>query len=294
MRPIRNIKMVVKGKHQSLMLLKNKRCSQFDISFQRTNVLTVHFTSPSGQCVAPFVHEKLQKTPWPDESNGGVSPLMSPWCIFNVLPPQFTKHVFIFRKSDGEARLKHQLCLCTVQIDFLMWQLKAPRTRRTMSFFAAFICCKMKKKIILKIHKQSDFKQRELGGILSVSAVLLYNCDELRRLFFFLRHLHLRRHMQMLRGNWLRVKIRNRNLKVRDERRQWRSFINPLLQLALSSYTRVLVWFIKHLYLASFSVRMTERCWMWLLKTSSFNDVSNFLWWCSKVPPLIQVLAFCP
>lgn len=48
-----------------------------------------------------------------------------------------------------------------------------------MSFIAAFICCKIKNKkkrgggdkFILKIHKQSDFKQRELEGILSVSAV---------------------------------------------------------------------------------------------------------------------------
>lgn len=293
MRPIINIKMVVKGKHQSLMLLNNKRCCSFDISFQRTIVPAVHFMSPPGQCVAPFLHEKLQKTPWPDESNGGVSPLMSLWCIFNILPAQFTKHVFIFRKSDGETRLKHQLCFCTVQIDFPMWQLKAPRTRRTMSFIAAFICCKMKKKgrqIHIK-NTQTIWLQakRIRGNSFSQRSALLYNCDELRRVFFFLRRPHQHRHMHMLHGNWLHLKIRNRDLKVRDERRQWRSFINPLLQLALSSYTRVLVWFIKHLYLAGFSVRMTERWWMWLLKTSSFNDVSNFLWWCSKVPPLIQV-----
>lgn len=151
----------------------------------------MHFTSPSGQRVAPFVHETLQKTPWLDESNGGVSPLMSPWCTFNVLPPQFTKHVFIFRKSDGEARLKHQLCFCTVQIDFLMWQLKAPRTRRTMSFIAAFICCKIKKK--KKRGRQIHIKntqtiwlqaKRIRGDSFSQRSALLYNCDELRSFFF--------------------------------------------------------------------------------------------------------------
>lgn len=166
----------------------------------------MHFTSPSGQRVAPFVHEKLQKAPRTDKSNGGVSPLMSPWCIFNVLPPQFTKHVFIFRKSGGEARLKHQLCSCTVQIDFLMWQLKAACTRRTMSFIAAFICCEIKKrgdKFILK-NTQTIWLQakRIRGNSFSQRSALLYNCDELRRVFSFLRRLHQHRHMPEANAPW--------------------------------------------------------------------------------------------
>lgn len=158
-----------------------------------------------------------------------------------------------------------------------------------MSFIAAFICCTIEnkgEKFLLKYTNNLTSTTRVKGNSFSLRSALFYRCDDWRRAA--LKDVYISPsawQLQMFHGNWSHLKIRNRSLKVRDERRQWCSFIKPLLP----SYARVLVWFIKHLYLAIFSVGMTEHWWMWLLKTSSFNNVWNFLWWCSKVPPLIQL-----
>lgn len=170
-----------------------------------------------------------------------------------------------------------------------MWQLKrrAYETKWALSLLSFVVRWEIRDENTQTIWLQVT---RVKGNSCSQRGALFYRCDDWRRAA--LKNAYISTyawHLQMLHGNWLRLKIRNSSLKVREEKRQRCSFIKPLRQPALSSYARALMWFIKHLYLASFSVGMTEHWWMWLLKTSSFNDVWNFLWWCSKVPPLIQV-----
>lgn len=140
---ITSIKMVVKVKHPSHLGIKQQW--EVAISYHRTIVPSVHLRLPSCGWSAPFLHEKQQKTPWPDESSGRGSPLMSSWCIFAVLLLQWSQHVFVFRKwrrssPQIAAVLPHR------RNWFLNVTVEAPCIWNKMSFIAAFICCTMENK----------------------------------------------------------------------------------------------------------------------------------------------------
>lgn len=167
-RPMTNIKKVVKVKH-----LSNKQWWEVDISFHWTIVPSVHLMLPSCGWSALFLHEKPQKTPWPDESNGRVSPLMSSWCIFTVLLLQWSKHVFFLRKwrrsspQIAAVLLHHRNWFLNVTVESAVHM----KQNELYRCFHLLYDGKKGRQILIKIHKQSDFKHWELKGILSVSAV---------------------------------------------------------------------------------------------------------------------------
>lgn len=150
--PITNIKMVVKDKYISHLSTR----------------LTFPSTEPSlNWCTscchlvgdAPFLHEKLQKTPWPDESNGGVSPLMSSWWIFSVLLLQWFQRVFVFRK-----RRQSSPGIAAVLLHRRNWFLNVTvesavpyETKWALSPLSFVVRLKIRERNSYKIHKQSYF-----------------------------------------------------------------------------------------------------------------------------------------